>query len=75
MVSEKQQDQRQWSTQDIAEKMTEYEQEYLHTPSQRQLAKQLAIPRSTLQHWLARKKDLAADPELITFLESPSFGG
>lgn len=31
MVSEKQQDQRQWSTQDIAEKMTEYEQEYLHS--------------------------------------------
>jgi ribosomal protein L29 len=31
MVPEKQQDQRQWSRQDIAEKMAEYEKEYLAT--------------------------------------------
>lgn len=71
MVTEKQPEPRQWSRQDIAEKMAAYDEEYLHTPSQRQLAEQLDIPRSTLQHWLARKKDLAADPELVAFFESP----
>jgi DNA segregation ATPase FtsK/SpoIIIE-like protein len=71
MVPEKQQDQRQWSRQDIAEKMAEYEKEYLRTPSQRQLAEQLGIPRSTLQHWLARKENIDADPELVAFFESP----
>lgn len=70
-MPEKQQDQRQWSRQDTAAKMAEYEQEYLHTPSQRQQAEQLGVPRSTLQHWLARKKDIEADPELVTFFESP----
>jgi hypothetical protein len=72
MMPEKEQDKRQWSRQDIAEKMAEYDRDYPHTPSQRQLAEQLDIPRSTLQHWLARKKDIAADPELVAFFESPA---
>jgi hypothetical protein len=55
----------------MAEKMAEYDQEYLQTASQRQLAEQLDVPRSTLQHWLARKKDIEADPDLVTFFESP----
>jgi DNA segregation ATPase FtsK/SpoIIIE-like protein len=71
MATEKQPDQRQWSRQDVAEKMAEYDQEYLQTPSQRQLAEQLGVPRSTLQHWLARKKDIDAEPELVAFFESP----
>lgn len=71
MVPEKQPDPRQWSRQDVAEKMAEYEQEYLQTPSQRHLAEQLGVPRSTLQHWLARKKDIDADPDLVAFFESP----
>jgi len=58
---------RQWGRQEIAEKMAEYERDYPHTLSQRQLAEQLDIPRSTLQHWLARKHSLAADPELVAF--------
>ncbi len=71
MVPEKQPDPRQWSRQDVAEKMAEYEQAYLQTPSQRHLAEQLGVPRSTLQHWLARKKDIDADPDLVAFFESP----
>ncbi|MCP4166995.1 MAG: hypothetical protein GY759_14055 [Chloroflexi bacterium] len=41
-------------------------------PSQRQVAEELAIPRSTLQHWLKRKEQIDADPALVAFLESPT---
>lgn len=39
--------------------------------SQRRFAKECGVPRSTLQHWLARKATIKADPALIAFLESP----
>jgi hypothetical protein len=39
--------------------------------SQRQLAEQLEIPRSTLQHWLKRKDSIDASPEVVAFFESP----
>lgn len=55
----------------MAEKMTEYDQKYLQTPSQRQLAEQLGVPRTTLQHWLARKNEIEVEPELVAFFESP----
>jgi len=71
MVSEKQADPRLWSRQEVAEKMAAYEEKCLQTPSQRQLAKQLEVPRCTLQHWLARKKEIRAEPELVAFIESP----
>jgi len=71
MMPEKEQNKKQWSRQDVAGKMAEYDRDYPHTPSQRQLAEQLNIPRSTLQHWLARKKDIAAEPEVVAFFESP----
>lgn len=71
MATEKQAESKRWSRQEVAEKMAEYDQEYLQTPSQRQLAEQLSVPRSTLQHWLARKKDIETDPELVAFFESP----
>jgi hypothetical protein len=41
------------------------------TLSQRQFADQHGIPRSTLQHWLARKEGLDADPFVSAFFESP----
>lgn len=71
MATEKQADPKRWSRQEVAEKMAEYDQAYLQTPSQRQLAKQLDVPRATLQHWLVRKKDIGADPDLVAFFESP----
>jgi Family of unknown function (DUF6399) len=40
--------------------------------SQRTFAQQAGVPRSTLQHWLKRKKDLNADPVLVAFFESPT---
>src|SRR5512144_135721 len=40
--------------------------------SQRAFAQQAGVPRSTLQHWLKRKKKLDADPALVAFFESPT---
>jgi hypothetical protein len=60
-----------WSRAEIAEKMNEYKQGYRRTPSQRQMAKVLDISRTTVQHWLKREEEIAADPAVVTFLESP----
>ena len=38
--------------------------------SQRQAAQELGVPRTSLQHWIARKSRLNADPTLIAFFES-----
>jgi hypothetical protein len=40
--------------------------------SQRAFARQAGIPRSTLQHWLKRKKTLEADPALVAFFGGPT---
>src|SRR4051794_24661563 len=40
--------------------------------SQRAFAQKAGVPRSTLQHWLKRKKDLDADPALVAFFEGPT---
>jgi hypothetical protein len=61
---------RQWSREEVAEKMNAYEEAYQRTPSQRQVAEELKIPRSTLQHWLERKDSLDAEPEVVAFFES-----
>jgi hypothetical protein len=34
------------------------------------IAEEIGIPRSTLQHWLARKQAIDAEPELVAFFES-----
>jgi hypothetical protein len=60
-----------WSREEIAEKMTAFEPASQYTPSQRQLAAELGIPRSTLQYWLTRQDTIDADPELVGFFESP----
>jgi hypothetical protein len=71
MTTEKQPDPKRWSREEVVAKMAEYDQAYLQTPSQRQLAEQLGVPRSTLQHWVARKKEIEVEPELVAFFESP----
>lgn len=38
--------------------------------SQREIAEEMGIPRSTLQHWLARREGMDAEPELVAFFES-----
>jgi len=40
--------------------------------SQRQIAEELGIPRSTLQYWLERKDSIDAEPEVVAFFESPA---
>ena len=61
-----------WTREEIAEKMAELEQVSQGTSSQRQLAEELEIPRTTLQHWLKRKESIDADPEVVAFFESPT---
>lgn len=61
---------KQWAREEIAKKMEAFEQAYQRTPSQRQLAQELGIPRSTLQHWLKRKERIDAEPEVVAFFES-----
>ena len=38
--------------------------------SQREIAEEIGIPRSTLQHWLERRQGIDAQPELVAFFES-----
>jgi hypothetical protein len=61
---------RQWSREEVAEQMDAYEEAYQRIPSQRQVAEELKIPRSTLQHWLERKDSIDAEPEVVAFFES-----
>jgi hypothetical protein len=61
-----------WAREETATRLDEYEQGCHRTPSQRQLAEELGIPRSTLQHWLNRKNRIDADPDVVAFLESPA---
>ena len=42
-----------------------------HRCSQRQFARENGVPRTTLQHWLARKDAIDQSPALTAFLESP----
>lgn len=56
----------------MAGKVAEYEslQDGCSGLSQRKTAEAIGIPRSTLQHWLARKEKIDAEPELVAFFES-----
>jgi hypothetical protein len=38
--------------------------------SQRQIAEEMGLPRSTLEYWLSRKQSIDAEPELVEFFES-----
>ncbi len=73
-VNEAEQEKRskRWKRTEIATKLREYEQSYPEKPSQRQLAKKLSTPRTTLQHWLKRKDSIDAEDEVIAFFTSPA---
>ena len=62
------------SRQEVAKKLYEYEYEEAiqNYPSQRQIAEEIDIPRSTIQHWLNQKSSIDADPEVVAFFESPA---
>lgn len=60
------------SRQDIAQKLADYDQVIQNGGSQRRIAEEIGIPRSTLQYWLARKATVDVDPDVAAFFESPS---
>jgi transcriptional regulator with XRE-family HTH domain len=57
---------------EIAEKLKKYEEIAQRPLSQRQIAGEIGVPRSTLQRWLKNKENIQSDPEVISFLESPA---
>lgn len=61
-----------WSREEVAKKLEEVEEGSQRVYSQRQMAEELGVPRSTLQYWLSRKNRIDADPEVIVFFESPA---
>ena len=60
-----------WKREVIAEAMSKLEAGQ-PVESQRQVAEEAGIPRSTLQHWLERRDTLDADPAVVAFFESPA---
>lgn len=61
-----------WSREEVAQKMVGIEEGLAGKQSRRQIAKELGIPRSTLQHWLSRSENIDAEPEVIAFFGSPA---
>jgi hypothetical protein len=56
---------------EAAQKLAYYKAKMNEGSSERSLAEELGIPRSTLQHWRTRKDSIDAAPEVIAFFESP----
>jgi predicted transcriptional regulator len=56
---------------DQAAFLSGYEKSRSNGNSQRDFAKKENVPRSTLQHWLARKNQIDASPTVVAFFESP----
>jgi hypothetical protein len=60
-----------WDRTRTTAEVVEFEAARERAVSQREFAQERGVPRSTLQHWLARKAGIDAEPELIAFFESP----
>jgi len=60
----------QWKREKVASKIIDFELAK-EAMSQRQFAKFHGVSRTTLQHWLSRKRLLDVEPQLIEFLECP----
>lgn len=61
-----------WERSRVAAALAAYEDAAERGVSQREFAASIDVPRTTLQHWLARKAGLDDDPVVVAFLESPS---
>ena len=59
-----------WKREDVACAIVDFESSK-ERMSQRRFAEESGIKRTTLQHWLKRKKCLDASDELVEFFESP----
>jgi hypothetical protein len=60
-----------WDRSTVTAEVVAFEATAHRAISQRQFAQEHGVPRSTLQHWLARKATIDADPALVAFFESP----
>jgi len=64
---------RRWPRQESAAHVTDFEVEAAsRSTSQREYARRKGVPRTSLQHWLCRKRDLEGSPEEVSFFESPA---
>ena len=61
---------RRWNRDEVADNLIQFEQTRSKR-SQRQVAEELGVPRTSLQHWLKRKGSLDASPVVVDFFESP----
>ena len=61
-----------WERSRVAAVLAEYEVAAESGVGQREFAESIGVPRTTLQHWLARKAGLDDDPVVVAFLESPA---
>jgi len=68
----KEEEKKRWRREEVARGIADFEKGCGDGKSQRQLAEELKIPRSTLQHWLERKESIDAEPEVVAFFESPA---
>ncbi len=70
MISKKtEQARKQWTRVEQVENLVDFDERKIST-SQREWCGSNDVPRSTLQHWLERRKTIDAHPELIRFFES-----
>ena len=60
-----------WNRIDTTEVLHDFHDPRRPTPSQRKVAQQAGVPRSTLQHWLGRQRRLDLDPVIAGFFDSP----
>lgn len=60
-----------WDRGKVAKKIATFERIAKQGVSQRQIAEEISVPRSTLQHWIKRKENLEADKVVVEFFESP----
>lgn len=63
--------QSQWNRTQATAGLGEYEVARKEGISQRQFARERAIPRTTLQYWKKRQASIEASPAVISFFESP----
>jgi lambda repressor-like predicted transcriptional regulator len=63
--------QQHWHRLERAERFEQYQQLQAQGVSQRQAAKTLKVPRTTLQAWLAYQERLDDHPAVVTFFQSP----
>lgn len=59
-----------WARLERADRFAQYGELHIQRVSQRQAAKVLAVPRSTLQAWLAHQENLDESPAVVTFFHS-----